>query len=71
MGFEDPVLEVALTLDTENAERRLLGPMIVGATKASKSRDRFTRVAGRDEIVYVDQDIVDEIRAAALGFVSQ
>jgi len=71
MGFGEPVLEVALTLDTDGGERRLLGPMIVGATKASQSRDRFTRIAGRDEIVYVDQDLVDEVRAAALGFVSQ
>jgi hypothetical protein len=70
-GLDEPIFEATVALARSNGTTAIHGPIQVGNTKAPAARERFTRVAGRDEILYVDQDLIDEVRAALRGIVSQ
>ncbi len=69
-GVDTPVLSATITLETgPGAPPMSLGPLAVGALKASESRERFAVLAGRDEVFFVDQSIIDDIRTGLAGIV--
>lgn len=69
-GVDTPVLSATITLETGSGVPPVsLGPLAVGALKASESRERFAVVAGRDEVFFVDQSIIDDVRAGLAGVV--
>jgi hypothetical protein len=70
-GVDTPVLSATITLETEpGAPPMSLGPLAVGALKASESRERFAILAGRDEVFFVDQSIIDDVRTGLKGVVA-
>ncbi len=56
-GFETPLLK--LTLSGEEGE---MGTVQIGSPSAEKMLQRYTQVAGQDEVYRVDQKIVDATR---------
>lgn len=64
-GFDSPVVSMGIRLSGESATDELeeWGPLAIGKLKASESRSRFARIGGREEIFFVEQGMLDDIRA--------
>lgn len=65
-GVNTPVLVATVVVGGESGERRV-GPLKIGALKATNARERFATVEGRPEVFFVDQTLVDNVRAALRG----
>lgn len=57
LGFETPVLKLSLV-----GEPGELGTLEIGAPSAEKMLQRYTRMAGQDDVYRVDQKIIDATR---------
>lgn len=69
-GLDSPIFSARVEYK-DNEEPHVLGPFEIGASKASSSRERFARVEGRPEVFFVDQDLIDDLRAVCGGFTSR
>ncbi len=67
-GFAEPLLSATVTIDTQGVISTL-GPIRVGNLKASDARERFAVVAGREEVLFVDQGLIDDLRESLRGIV--
>lgn len=68
-GMTEPILEATFRFAPSAPMDGPLGPVRVGNRKTPASRERFLTLAGRDEVYFVDQGLVDDVRQALQGVV--
>lgn len=69
-GLDSPSLLVTVYLGgIEGQTQQRFGTLEVGNLRASGSRERFARVSSRENLFYVDQSIIDDMREAFRGIV--
>ncbi len=67
-GVGAPIMSCTVTLKKDDAISTL-GPIRIGNLKASDARERFATVTGREDVYFVDQGLIDDLREALRGVV--
>lgn len=66
-GLETPVVEARVWARDETGAPRVAGHLHVGLVATDAGRHRFARSEGREAVLLVDQEFVDDIRTALEG----
>lgn len=71
MGLDEPKLAVSFDIRGQDGETETFGPLTVGGFDPENARDRYAVLAGREEVLVVPQDFVDDVREALSGLVGE